>query len=362
MQGLPRLPSIVSQGISLPSVSVAHSPVVSGTSLPTVQGVTVPSIFNLPDVSMIQLPNLLGTFIPTILADNERGNLNWNRPDPPDETYKRIGVIGDGSCFFHAAVKALSGIYQLSYQRVSQISEEVLQQFENSIQKFNLFNPLIFNPIRTVRQLGVQYVIINSMAYEQAMQTFRSIFVQSLREDFARQLQTNERLRNVVLIRLNGEIEVQAEVVRSQYSYLNEVEASQYGFQIVINDLIQELKSLDSVDARYALLLSDYYNVDMYVLTDRELQNSISPNAILSEYYNSAIQGPRNMRLPGDPYGQTPSRPSMVLIHVNGGHFEIVGKVNLPNNFITTSFNSADPFIRQLYGHLLTVRIASQII
>ena len=52
----------------------------------------------------------------------------------------------------------------------------------------------------------------------------------------------------------------------------------------------------------------------------------------------------------------------MVLIHVNGGHFEIVGKVSLSGEFITTSFNSSDPLIRQLYGLLVNVRTINAVI
>ena len=131
----------------------------------------------------IQLPNLLGTWIPTMLADNERGDINWNRPDPPDRSYKRIGVIGDGSCFFHAAAKGLAGIYQISYQKHQEVSEDVLQQFENSIQMKGLFNAYTFNPARfSNHQLGSRFKIVNPFLYEQSMQTFRSVFVRSLRK------------------------------------------------------------------------------------------------------------------------------------------------------------------------------------
>ena len=57
---------------------------------------------------------------------------------------------------------------------------------------------------------------------------------------------------------------------------------AQYGFYAVIDDLTRELDSLNSVDTRYALLLSDYYNVDIYVIIDRELRILNSRNAILA--------------------------------------------------------------------------------
>lgn len=329
-----------------------------------------PLTFDFP-VLDIFLPNSLGTFVPTYLADNERGNLNWNRLNPPDASYQRVGAIGDGSCFFHAALKSLAKIYQLSYQKFEQISEETLQGFENSIQRTNLFSPYMFTPFRTTKQL--QYTIINQMAYEQSMVTFRSVFVKLLREDFARQIETKQQWRELIARRLSGEINVQKQIIIDQYEqnifqltqmvgfqFPDEQQIYEQAFNIVINQLTRELRSLDSVDARYALLLSDYYNWDIYVIIDRELRNPNSGNAILSLYYNSAIQGPRNMRLPNDPNGQTPSRPALVLIHVNGGHFEIVGKVNSENGFIATSFNSADPLIRQLYELLLDIRIANE--
>lgn len=340
-----------------------------------------PSLYLPSTAELFSLPNLLGTFIPTYLADNERGNLNWKRDNPPDPSYQRIGAIGDGSCFFHAACKGLSKIYQLSYQKFPIITEEILQGFENSIQRNNLFSPFIFNPIRSNKIPNTQYIIINQMDYERSMQTFRSVFVKLLREDFAKQLETNQQWRNLVSYRLAGEIEVQRQSIVDQHARnveqiiqqalvtggsmnfepLSEEQTYQQAFNIVINQLTRELRSLDSVDARYALLLSDYYNWDIYVIIDRELRDPNSKNAILSLYYNSAIQGPRNMRLPNDSNGQTPSRPSLILIHVNGGHFEIVGKVDTNTGFIKTNFDSGDSLIRQLYQLLLDIRIVSEI-
>jgi hypothetical protein len=307
---------------------------------------------------VVPLPNLLGTFVPTYLADNQIGDLNWNRSNPPDPSYKRIGCIGDGSCFFHAAVKGLGAIYQLSYQPYQKITEEILVGFENSIGRNNLFDDRIFNPLRTLnnRRPGMQYIIINQIAFQNSMNTFRSVFIQKLREDFANQLQTNQQLRDVVARRLANEIEFQKEALQYNHPELNDVEAMQITFQLIIDDLSSELRSLDSVDARYALLLSDYYNVDIYVIIDREIRDPNSRNTLLSEYYNSAVQGPRNMRLPNDPLGQIPSRPALILIHVNGGHFEIIGKIDSINGIITTNFNSGEPIIRQLYELLLQIR------
>lgn len=313
---------------------------------------------DLTGLQISPLPNLLGTFTPAFLADNERGDLGWNRSNPPDASYKRIGCIGDGSCFFHAALKGLAAIYQLSYQPYQQITEEILVGFENSIGMNKLFNAQIFNPSRTInrRQPGMLYTIVNQTAFQKAMNTFRSVFVQKLREDFAYQVQNNQQLRNVVAQRLANEIEFQQEALRFNHPELDEAEASQITFNLVIDDLSAELRSLNSVDARYALLLSDYYNVDIYVIIDREIRDPNSKNTLLSEYFNSAVQGPRNMRQLDDPLGQTPSRPALVLIHVNGGHFEIVGKTDPINGITITNFSSADPLIRQLYELLSRIR------
>ena len=313
---------------------------------------------DLTGLQITPLPNLLGTFVPTYLADNQQGSLGWNRPNPPDPSYKRIGCIGDGSCFFHAAVKGLGAIYQLSYQPYQQITEEILVGFENSISRNNLFNARTFNPSRTVnrRGPGVQYTIVNQTAFQNSMNTFRSVFIQKLREDFAGQLQTNQQLRNVVAYRLANEIDAERIALQFNHPELGEAEAYQITFGLIIDDLANELRSLNSVDARYALLLSDYYNVDIYVIIDREIRDPNSRNTVLSEYYNSAVQGPRNMRRLDDPLGQTGSRPALVLIHVNGGHFEIVGKVDPIDGSIATSFNSADPLIRQLYELLERIR------
>lgn len=300
------------------------------------------------------LPNLLGTFTPSYLADNQIGDLNWNRPNPPDSSYRRIGCIGDGSCFFHAVLKGLASIYQLSYQPYESITEDILIGFENSIGRKNLFNPLIFNPTRST---NVQkYTIINQIGFQNSMNTFRSVFVQKLREDFAQQLQTNQSLKEVVAKNLAGEIDAQKIALQFNYPELTDERAYQETFNLIINDLSAELRSLDSVDARYALILSDYYNVDIYVIIDREVRNANSKNTLLSEYYNFAVQGPRNMRPVNDPLGQKPSRPALILIHVNGGHFEIIGKIDPTNGIIITNFNSGDLLVRQLYEYLLIIR------
>jgi hypothetical protein len=323
------------------------------------------------------LPNLLGSYVPTFLADNVQGSLDWNRQNPPDPNYIRVGCIGDGSCFFHAAVKSLAQIYQLSYHKYQVVTEEYIQGFENSIQKQNLFKPRIFSPVRSGKIPGAQYTITDQAAYEKSMQTFRSIFVRLLRQEIAQKLTTDQRLRDIVARQLVGEINFQKDTITIQYNeYITNILESgqeltiqipdeqqiyQQAFNIVINDLITELRSLDSVDARYALILSDYYNVDIYVITDKDLRDKNSKNSILSLYYNSAVQGPRNMRLPNDPNGQNPSRPSLIIINVNGGHFEIVGKIDNESKSIITSFNSGDPLIRKLYEILLDIRSANEI-
>src|SRR5581483_1222348 len=104
----------------------------------------------------------------------------------PDPSYQRIGVIGDGSCFFHVIAKVLAPIYQLTYNKYSIVSEKYLQTFEDSILRYNLFDSSTFNPVRFSRQqVNIHYTIINQSTYEKSMQTFRSVFIQLLRGDIA---------------------------------------------------------------------------------------------------------------------------------------------------------------------------------
>lgn len=344
---LPTLPSS-SQLPTLPSSS--QLPALPSSTLPGLSSSTLPGLPILPS-------NELGSYVPTMLADNEIGILDWMRADPPDYNYKRIGCIGDGTCFFHAICKALSEIYQLTYIKPTTISEELLSQFETHINNPRLFVSTIFSPARTARtkQPGKMYHISNQYRYEMAMVTFRTQFAAIFRQEFAQLLQTNQNVRQIVANRLPGETEVNM-VLMEGGPIVDPALVYQYAFQTTIMDLVNELVSLHAVDARYALILSDLYDVDIYVLTDSDIRDPQSKNTVISLYYNTAVRGPSDMRPENDPQRDLPDRSSIVIINVNGGHFELVGYIDPSTGNRQTSFGPNDPFIRLLYSNLSVVR------
>ncbi len=134
----------------LPSINFAQKPPTLQPAIPTAS--PLPSMFSsLPRIALSSY-GTLGTYMSTSLADNEIGELIWRRPNPPqpvhpNSVYRRIGCIGDGSCFFHAVAKGLSDLYKLSYKEFKTIDERTLQLFEQSVgSKIKFFDALFDRP------------------------------------------------------------------------------------------------------------------------------------------------------------------------------------------------------------------------
>lgn len=382
-------------------------------SLPSVQ-LTLPSV-----IPQVQLPGLnlsnfgtLDSFMSTILADNELGDLRWNRPNPPrprmiNNQYRRVGCIGDGSCFFHAVAKAISEIYQLSYRRFTEITEATLQRFEQSSGGEISFPNNLFNIPRS-NDPNTRYTFTDKIAvdaFHNLMENFRRIYVRLLRQDFANNIMNNERMQAIVKNRLAGSIELQVdsiiskefrrlirlgnpmiskdEMTRQLGNYLSgrkelylnrlinlaaelgqnitESQIENRAFQEVKNQLVQELLSGNAVQPDFMLLLSDFVDVDIYLLRDADLINPDPRNNPLysGASLHAAVHGPADMRPPGDVYEGFPNRRAIVIISVDDYHYEIVARVNKlinGNNEIHPNMDQEEPLIRRLYEMLVNIR------
>lgn len=405
-------------GINLPQVvGTANLPPVN---LPQVIGlppVNLPSVGS-PGVAVSQV-NLstfgtLGTFIPTILADNELGDLRWNRPNPPQarmngSRYQRVGCIGDGSCFFHAIAKGTSEIYQLSYRRFTEIKEATLKEFEHSSAGGIIFQNNLFNIPRSNNPNTV-YTFVDATAanaFRILMENFRRIYVRLIRQDFANTILNNERMQSIIRYRLAGSIQSTiSTIVSNEFTRLiryqnpmisedeityqlgnylsgreefhlgrlinlanqlnqniSEAQIQNLAFQEVKNRLVQELLSGNAVQPDFMLLLSDFIDIDIYLLRDADLINSDPRNNPLysGASLHAAVHGPVDMRPQGDIYQGLPNRRAIVIISVDDFHYEIVARVDTINNVtneIHSNMDQEEPLIRRLYEMLANLRLA----
>jgi len=364
----PRLPATPS--INLPNVPPTGMPSTEAlpfTGLPfvTLPG-TVPRLTNLP--SLGTLPNVVSS----TLGDNETGPLGWERPNPPqprnsNSSYRRIGVISDGSCFFHAISKGLAQTYQLSYKNFKQIREETLKSFESSIGGQILFPTHIFNPRRGTAEI---YTIVDKFTFDNLMAHFRRKFVLELRRDFAQRILSDKSMQARVKEYLPGLIEVKKEDLICNQR-LSSDKAENIAFTLVLRELADELLSGQSVKPDFIILLAKQIGMDIYLLRDIDISD---PNASSNPLYggvhlHSTIRGPPDMRPEVDIHKNEPNINSLVIIAVNDYHYDLVARVDtVPAEDgrstieIHSRLGSDEPLVRKLYGLLLNThleRIAS---
>lgn len=343
--GLPSLPSINNYGLpSLPSInnySSVRLPLVKFPALSPVQ---------LPSVNSVKLPYSFPQFKSNLLSDNEIGDLRWNRPNPPvplkmTSSYRRIGCIGDGSCFFHAISKGLSDNYQLSYKPFNTITEGSLRQFESSINNVMTFPPtLLTNP---------QYYNFNNL-----MNQYRREYAKMLRQDFANQVLNDQKMQAIIRKRLSGSIELQLQSITVNQPNLPFEQAQTQAFQIVLRELAQELLSGNAVQPDFMTLLSDQVDVDIYLIQNEHLINADYPDTTTVLYGRSlhdTVHGPSDLRDKNDIYAREPNRTAIVIIAIDDIHYEIVARVD-ENGGIQTKMTEEEPLIRRLYEILKSVR------
>ena len=353
----------------LPTVNM---PVTTGqppfVGVPTV---TVPPINSIEQIASV---GTVGRFVPTLLADNETGDLNWNRPDrprprSPNSYYRRIGCIGDGSCFFHAISKGLSEVYQLSYKEFTEITEAQLKQFESSIGGVTLFPSQLFNKPRSNDGRAV-YRIRPEMVLEfrNRMEYFRRYYVSSFRSQFADLVLRDPKMHQIIRTRFSGSIELELgslmENRTSAGNFLTQTDLQQPAFNIVVTRLAQELLSGNAVQPDFMLMLSDWIDIDIYLLRDVDLAR---PDPRVTPLYggtslHESVRGPRGSRTPGYPGQTLPDRRAIIIIGVDDFHYEIIGRVDEINTnegivrHVNVNFGQDEPIIEQLYRMLSNIR------
>ena len=361
---------------------------------PAAQPVPPPTFFPFPQISLpqvgprsiAQISNLgsLQPFVATTLADNETGDLRWNRsdrpePESPDSSYRRIGCIGDGSCFFHAVAKGLSEVYQSSYREPTTITEENLRKLEESVNYAVRFPSELFDQPRSANLNTIYrirrppyYRVDQGPAFLNLLEHFRVAYARNLRRDFANNIMNDPRMDQIIRSRFAGSIELEAQAIEARqeeqallgFPAFTEQNVDQRAVRIVKDRLVQELLSGNAVQPDFMLAISDYVGVDIYLLRDENLSD---PNPRQTPLYSGtslheAVYGPADMRPEGDQYQGTPNRRAIVIISINDYHYEIVGRIDETRGpagiglHIYPNLSQTEPLVRQLYAMLQNLR------
>jgi hypothetical protein len=374
---------------AVPPPQVQPAPMVPPTIFP-VPSVPVPQGRRRVTNRSINRISRLGSIKPvasTLLADNETGDLRWNRPDRPEpdnasSSYRRIGCIGDGSCFFHAVAKGLSEVYQMSYREPTTISEETLRRLESSINYAIRFPSELFDKPRsdnpeTVYQIRRPPYYRTDMGpvFVNLLYQFRIAYARHLRQDFANNIMTNPRMDRIIRNRFSGSIEMEQQAIEANLEQRlllgvtlpPNLDVHEQAVRVVKDRLVQELLSGNPVQPDFMLILSDFVGVDIYLLNDGYLSN---PDPRTNPLYSGSslhesVHGPADMRPPGDRYQGTPDRRAIVIISVNDIHYEIVGRVDETQGpagvslHVHPNLSQTEPLVRQLYAMLRDTRAPS---
>ena len=363
---LPKIPSISPQ-LPLPSLPQVKLP--TAPTLPTVGTMT-------PALPRIVIPTLSGfgapgRYVTPLLPDNELGELQWNRPNPPhpentNSLYRRVGCIGDGSCLFHALAKALSETYRMSYTEFRTIDEGMLQTFENSVGGKIRFPDSLFDRPR-IADMKVIYTIRTPPRYKenmllqfnQLMLQFRLLYAKLFREDFAMKVSQEPKMNDLIKKRLPARLERPYHEPSTHKLVAGSADPAGTSMALAKQLLIEELLSGEAVEPDFLLLISDYLNVDIYLLRDRDLINPDPKNTPLygGSSIHETVHGPSDMRTTREP-----DRNAIVIISKGDNHYELVGRVDQTITDQKTTrttelkFTQTEPLIRRLFEMLKIAR------
>jgi hypothetical protein len=303
-----------------------------------------------------------------ILADNAIGNLNWTISNPPKPnenglSYKRLGVIGDGSCFFHAIAKGVSDVYKMSYDTFDSITEDLLTRFENETNNAITFDGF-FNKFRNRKNPNELYIIIHHQAFYDQLARFRIAYITNLRNDISLYVSgkadSNGKMLSLILKYLRGSISFYEDEILSSLGpevkpFVSKKEVANQALEKLRVDLELELRSLQAVQPDFILLLSDYINYDIYLLRDRDLNSNTGTSPLYGgASIHAPVLGPADMRPLNDPNKNKPNRSAIVIIAIGDVHYEIIVKTN--GHIVNPVFEWDEPIIRTLYNFLLNLR------
>ncbi len=335
------------------------------------------------------------------LGDLETDTLRWTfspKPVPqmPNAEYIRVGAIGDGNCFFHAVCKGLADKYRQSYSVPDIVTEAYLQDLESYIGGVELFDTRTFQPIENqtmviaertepilsrsrANPLTTQYRV-NRSTLNNEMGRYRRAFVRQLREDMATNVIEKERYQTIVANNTTGRIGLKLEEIvlnlglnienlslsntlqdvirREGLSYEDLYTAA---IQNVLNEIVIDLRNMNSVEPFYTNILSDVIDADIYLLRDQDLMKP--PGSKDTPFYSGvsfhqSIRGPSNLKTPDDYYYGLPDRRAIVIISYGDNHYELIGRQDQKDGafVINTTFSQNEPLIQDLYRMLSDLR------
>lgn len=315
------------------------------------------NVVYLPDVNSPEVLSSMPKETNFLLKDDEIGDIRWQRSAPPtpieeNAYYRRIGTIGDGNCFFHVIAKALSDFYQKTYKKWRKISEEELVYFESGLCYTIKFPTCLFDQ---PRKCGGIYKVIDEKAMKGMMKIIRCEFVKLFRLELADKIKRDPQMQKLILKRFKGSIDM----VASSIGDIEFCKRKNIGFQRVLNSLVKDLISMNPVQPDFMLILSDYLNIDIYLIRDQDLANDKSSLLYSGSSLHECVWGPADLRN----NKKKENRKSLIIISVNDVHYELVGKVvenRNPNGELVREIfpllDGHEPIVRLLFLYLQKIR------
>lgn len=286
------------------------------------------------------------------LGDNQLLAFDWLvNPSSSIEQYQRVGCIADGNCLFHAVLKALYPLYEQSYYKRNQITEEQLQQYEKGLypeavkhishSKY-IFTGAPYNITHRSTNPNQIYTIHHQHLYENQMDNWRRAYTISFRWDFANRILSDAQIQGLIFRYLSGSVDLYVDMYKHQgHSNDKSIVMAQ---QKLLQHMYNELMTLSDVPPDYLLILAEYAGVDFYLLRYSDLyQNVCSPL-----YGGDTLH--RSVR------GHSQKRPSIVVLSVNNNHYELIGKTVGYEVNIIYRFDSQEPLITRLFNILQNLR------
>lgn len=271
----------------------------------------------------------------------------------------RTGTIADGSCFFHSVLHACSHKYVQS--NIQERQEQV-----NVIRASIASN---VNRLEWITEENISLVVMFQEAFHNNLENTYNHFTKVKLDSYIENLLKEFSPYYTILVELIPFSVFKNKLLPSAYEHVKNIVECKEGVIAVYDDYIADIKEIKKLERHKRIkALSAFTTFIITLLNDTEDKTfqhyikSLKLPVDIDTYTIQAISDKLdldiyfldgNTRAPyrNASYDNIKKRKSIIILWVDGNHYEIVGEL-MPDNHVKRIFEFKDEIIQKIYGLL----------
>jgi hypothetical protein len=271
----------------------------------------------------------------------------------------RTGTIADGSCFFHAVLHACSPKYVQS--NIKERQEQV-----NVVRASIASN---VNRLEWITEENISSVVMFQEAFHNNLENAYSHFTKAKPDSYIENLLKESSPYYTILVELIPFSVFKDKLLPSAYENVKNIVDCKEGVIAVYDEYIAEIKEIKKLERHKRIKALSAFTTFIITLLndteDRTFQHYIKSLKLPVDIDTYTIQAisdkldldiyflDGNTRAPyrNASYDNIKKRKSIIILWVDGNHYEIVGEL-MPDNHVKRIFDFKDEIIQKIYGLL----------